>query len=99
MHTKPILDPTNLIRATQAESRAAAQLQEQQRIEARRAELIEQSAAHLSPAERIAVWERVHALSLPKRADHPLLATIAAQTQLTLSDVAAEQARRTKSLV
>lgn len=94
MHSKQILDPMNLIRPTQAETRAAALLREQQRVDARRAELLEQTSAHNSPAKRIEIWERLHSLALPTQLDHPLLDAIAKQTDLALTDVLDEQQRR-----
>jgi hypothetical protein len=94
MHTKPILDPTNLIRPTAAETRAAAQRMEQERLDARRLALDEQVSIHNGAKERIAIWERLHALRLPAQPTHPLLRVIAMQTQLSLRDVLDEQQRR-----
>jgi|ADGO01.1.fsa_nt_gi hypothetical protein len=96
MKPKPDLDPTNLIRATAAETRAAAKLREQEQLEARRAALDEQASAYNSAEDRIQIWERLHALSLPLRPSHPLVRVIAAQTHLTLKDVIDEQRRRSE---
>jgi hypothetical protein len=76
------------------ERRAAAQLAEQERALGRQRALDSQSAWDATPAERIRRWEDLHALSLPRAAEHPLLAVIAAQTKLTLDDVKEEQQRR-----
>ncbi len=94
MNSKPDFDPTALFRATPAESRAAAQRLEQERNEARRLELDEQTSIHNNAQRRIGVWERLHALRLPVSASHPLLLVIAEQTHLTLEDVINEQQRR-----
>lgn len=97
MNHKPFLEPTNMIRATAAETRAAARLREQEQFEARRAALDEQVSVHNSAEDRILIWERLHALRLPRQPAHPLVRVIAAQTRLTLSDVINEQRRRSES--
>ncbi|MFO7304296.1 MAG: hypothetical protein C0P74_002150 [Gammaproteobacteria bacterium] len=94
MPSKPFVDPTNPVRSTQAESRAAARLREQQLREARETALREQTAAHNDPSQRIAAWERLHDLSLPKHPGHPLIAVIARETQLAIAQVLDEQRRR-----
>jgi hypothetical protein len=94
MNSKPMFDPTALIRPTAAETRAAALRMEEERREARRAALAEQVSIHHSARERIDIWERLHGLRLPTRAAHPLLIVIAEQTGLMLSDVVDEQRRR-----
>jgi hypothetical protein len=48
-----------------------------------------------TPEERIRLWEKLHVLSLPRIATHPLLSLIASQTALTLQQVQDEQRRRT----
>jgi hypothetical protein len=70
-----------------AEERAEAQ-------ERRRVELLGLSATASPPSARIRAWERTHGLTLPLAATHPVLATIAAVTQLTLEQVQEEQRRR-----
>jgi hypothetical protein len=62
--------------------------------ERRRQEMSEQSAVQNTPEQRIQVWERVHQLDLPKKANHPLVRIIASDTELTLEQVCAEQRRR-----
>lgn len=94
MASKQFVDPTNPIRTTQAESRAAARLKEQQLLEARDAAIQEQTSVHNNPSERIVAWERLHALRLPTDANHPLLHVIARETHLAMEDVLDEQRRR-----
>jgi hypothetical protein len=43
---------------------------------------------------RITTWERLHALSLPRSPDHPLIRLIARETGLTIGQVHDEQGRR-----
>ena len=56
-------------------------------------------AAQVSPTKdaeaRIRIWERLHALCLPRSSSHVLVRVIAAQTQLTIGEVQEEQRRRT----
>jgi hypothetical protein len=77
-----------------AERRGAAQLAEQERALDRQRALDSLSAWDATPAERVRRWEELHALALPRAAEHPLLAVIAAVTKLTLEDVRDEQQRR-----
>lgn len=74
--------------------RDAARRAEEERDFERRRALESQTAADAEPADRIRIWERLHALSLPTAASHPLVAVIARQTALTLTDVRNEQQRR-----
>src|SRR5690349_21821981 len=80
-----------------ADRRAAIQREELQRLEARKEELASQSAPGNSPEQRIRIWERLHALSLPKSATHKLVRVIASQTELSLQQVLDEQRRRAVS--
>ena len=93
MHSKSDLDSA-LFTSTPGERRAAAQRLEQERAEARRRELDEQTSMNNQPQDRIRIWERLHALALPASQSHPLVKVIAAQTHLSVSDVCAEQERR-----
>jgi len=71
----------------------------QERVEAeerRRVELLDLSAIANPPDARIRAWERAHGLTLPRAAAHPVLASVAAATRLTLEQVHAEQQRRLK---
>jgi hypothetical protein len=93
MHSKSDLDSA-LFTSTPGERRAAAQRLEQERAEARRRELDEQTSMNNHPRDRIRIWERLHALTLPTSQSHPLVKVIAAQTHLSVGDVRAEQERR-----
>lgn len=62
--------------------------------ERRQQALREQSSVSRTAGERIRLWERLHAVTMPRRADHALLAVIAADTGLTLDEVSAEQQQR-----
>ncbi|WP_184335689.1 hypothetical protein [Povalibacter uvarum] len=62
-----------------------------------RAQLLQRQSSPSSPPEdRIALWERLHMLVLPRSASHPLLALIAQQTSLTLDQIRDEQQRRAR---
>jgi len=86
--------PLPIAPASPAEHRAAVLRAEEDRARERQRELDSQVSPMLAAAERIQIWEKLHALRLPTSAIHPLVACIAVQTQLTLQDVAAEQQRR-----
>ncbi len=60
----------------------------------RRADLADQSSQLKSAEERIRIWERVHAIALPKDSAHRLIDVIAASTRLTGAEVRDEQRRR-----
>jgi hypothetical protein len=82
--------PTDLI----ADYRARLASQKAETDERRRTALAEQVSALNTPDQRIRIWERLHELGLPRSPDHPLIRVIAADTELTLIEVRAEQARR-----
>jgi hypothetical protein len=83
--------PTDPFAKTYAE-RAAREAGE--RAEKRRLELVEQRSADNPPSIRIRVWEKVHALCLPRDPEHPILYVIATGTGLTLAQVREEQRTR-----
>lgn len=93
MNSKFTLDGAPVL-PNAAERRGAAQLAEQERALGRQQALDSLSAWDAMPSERIRRWEDLHALALPRAAEHPLLAVIAALTKLTLDDVRDEQQRR-----
>jgi hypothetical protein len=62
--------------------------------ERRRIELLDLSSSANAPETRIRAWERTHGLTLPRSATHPVLASVAAATRLTLEQVREEQRRR-----
>ena len=75
-------------RREQAALELAAQQQEKTRNLAR------QRALDTPPAARIALWESLHGLALPRDPKHPLMEVIAAGTDLDLEQVLAERQRR-----
>lgn len=68
--------------------------EQQDRATRRDGELEEQISPFKDARERIEIWERIHALSLPRALTHALVGVIAKQTQLTADEVRAEQLRR-----
>ena len=78
-----------------ADFRARVALQQAEAVERRRQELLEQTSMLNTPEQRIRVWERLHAVGLPRSPAHRLLHVIADGTALTLEQVHAEQQRRT----
>jgi hypothetical protein len=76
------------------DSRVAVLRAEQERETARRRELELQASPGTEPRERIRIWERLHAVSLPVAETHPLVIVIANQTQLRVRDIKEEQRRR-----
>jgi len=69
-------------------------LEELERAEKRRQELVEQRSELNPPHVRIRTWERIHQLRLPSDPAHPILDVIAVNTHLTLEDVREEQRMR-----
>ena len=61
------------------------------RAEKRRLALKGLKSEFYTPADRIAAWEKLHGLRLPFDAQHPVLVSIAASTELSLAQVQAEQ--------
>lgn len=94
MHDGPVHDPSIALLPSATERRAAVRLANERKASERRSELELLTAPTLSAHERISTWERLHALKLPRSADHPLAGLIASQTGLTLEDIRAEQAHR-----
>jgi hypothetical protein len=91
-HTRAAPPPIAGELATDYRARAAAIDYEAR--ERRRHEIAEQTAVQNTPEQRIRIWERLHELNLPKKATHPLVGIIAADTELTLEQVREEQDRR-----
>ncbi len=92
----PAKDSTSRPSANDAltDYRARLALAEEERAERRRLDLDEQRSSANSPAVRIRAWEKVHGLRMPSDAAHPILAVIAADTGLSLSEVRGEQQAR-----
>jgi hypothetical protein len=79
---------------TVAERREAMERVEQERAASRQRALQAQASAESDPQTRIATWEHLHALSLPRAPEHALVILIARQTRLTVGQVHDEQRRR-----
>lgn len=94
MHDGPVHDRSVALLSSAEERRAAVRLANERKASERRSELESLTAPTLSPHERISTWERIHALKLPRSVDHPLVALVASQTELTLEDIRAEQRHR-----
>jgi hypothetical protein len=77
-----------------ADFRLQVQRAEQERAALRESEREAQVSPVKDPRERIEIWERLHALRLPRAQNHLLLAVIATQTELTIDQVREEQIRR-----
>ncbi len=65
-----------------------------ERASQRQEELAQQSSSLSTPFQRICLWERLHAMPLPRTTDHPLLDVVALQTGLSITQVRDEQTRR-----
>lgn len=77
-----------------ADYRARLAVIEEEARERRRHEIAQQVAVQNTPQQRIEIWERLHELTLPKKATHPLVKIIATDTELTVDQVREEQRRR-----
>ena len=84
---------------TVEENRLRAQKAEEERAAFRASELATQVAPGKDAEERIRIWERLHALRLPRTATHILVNVIATQTHLTVRQVNEEQRRRAATIV
>jgi hypothetical protein len=94
MNDKPVLDPSLAHVASAAERRAAVQVATERKAAERRQELEQLTSFVRTPTERVAAWERIFELKLPRSLEHPLIAIIAAGTGLTMDDMDAELRRR-----
>jgi hypothetical protein len=74
--------------------RAEVERQQQERAAERQQQIAAQSSELHAPEERIRLWEKLHALPLPRSATHKLLHVIAQQTRLSIQQVREEQQRR-----
>lgn len=92
LHPKEILYdvPAN----SAAEHRQKVHEAEQERAVLRASELASQMSPVKEADERIRIWERLHALHLPRTSGHVLVKVIATQTCLTVDQVHEEQRRR-----
>jgi hypothetical protein len=87
-------DPLYATAGGAAEHRRRVQLDAQERAALRESELESQASPIKNPQERIGIWERLHALRLPRGSEHVLVKVIARQTRLTVGEVHQEQQRR-----
>jgi hypothetical protein len=76
------------------ERRAKVRREQDERAAERQQQIALQSSPLSDPDERIRLWEKLHALTLPRSAAHRLLHVIAAQTNLSIQEVGAAQQRR-----
>jgi hypothetical protein len=81
-----------------ADHRQKVQRAAQERAAERDRELEAQSSPVKDAQERIGIWERLHALRLPRSPGHVLVKVIARQTRLTIGQVHEEQQRRAAEL-
>jgi len=81
-----------------AEHRDKVQRAAQERAAMRDSEIEAQASPVRDPRERIEIWERLHALHLPRSPGHVLVKVIARQTRLTISQVHQEPQRRAEGL-
>ena len=77
-----------------AERRAHIEHQNQERAAERQQQIALQSSPLSGAEERIRLWEKLHALDLPRSSKHKLLRVIAEQTNLSIQDVLDAQHRR-----
>jgi hypothetical protein len=92
--TRRPIDALYAVPVSVEETRKAAERAEEERAASRLRDLASQASPHNDPQMRITTWERLHALSLPRSPDHPLIRLIASQTGLTIREVRDEQGRR-----
>ena len=93
------MSPCTARRANPGEHRRRVQQEFAERAARRDSELESQASPVKDPQERIDIWERLHALRLPKAPGHVLVRVIAKQTRLTVNQVHEEQQRRAGTLL
>lgn len=86
----PVSEPPT----TAADYRQRMQRVASERAALRETELEAQASPGKDPWERIQIWERLHALRLPRMPGHVLVRVVARQTGLTIGQVHEEQRRR-----
>ena len=79
---------------TLADRRAQIEHEQEQHLIERRKQLALQCSPLSSAEERVQLWEKLHALALPRSPTHKLLRIIAEQTELALEQVQEIQRRR-----
>lgn len=83
-----VSDPGSL-----ADRRAQAEHEQLQRQQDRQQQIALLTSPLRTPDERIRLWEKLHALTLPRSPTHRLLRIIADQTELSLEQVLDVQRR------
>lgn len=81
-----------------ADRRVQIEREQEHLLAERRERLASQTSPLNTPEDRIRIWEQLHALQLPRAANHKLLQIISTQTDLTLAQVRDEQIRRATAL-
>ncbi|MBC7982369.1 MAG: hypothetical protein H7Y02_00790 [Candidatus Obscuribacterales bacterium] len=77
-----------------SDRRAVAERDRLEEVMRKERELIQQKSSANSPQMRIRIWEGRHGLPLPRSPTHSLVKLIAANTELTVEQVRAEQKLR-----
>jgi hypothetical protein len=77
-----------------ADRRAQFASEQQERIAERQQQMALLSSPLSSADERIRLWEKLHAVALPRSPTHKLLSIIARQTEMVLAQVLEVQQRR-----
>lgn len=83
----PVVDHRTLMERAQHEA-------SERRLQA----LMDQRSPANPPADRVRTWERLHQVRLPKDPQHNILAVVAEQTGLTLSEVRDVQSQRAQPI-
>ena len=81
-----------------ADRRKKFEQEQQHRIEERKQQVALLSSPLSTADERIQLWEKLHALALPRSPTHKLLPIIAQQTAIALAEVLEIQQRRSASV-
>jgi hypothetical protein len=89
-----LTDPLYSDASGATEHRRKVQQAADERAAERDGELESQASPMKDPEERIRIWERLHALRLPRAPGHVLVQVIAKRTGLTVGQVQEEQRRR-----
>ena len=98
--SSPVLhEPLHGPPSNAGEHRRRVQQEVAERAARRDSELELQTSPVKNAQERIDIWERLHALRLPKAPGHVLVRVIAKQTRLSVSQVHEEQQRRAGTLL
>jgi hypothetical protein len=77
-----------------ADHRAQVASEQQARMAERQQQMALLSSPLSSADERIRLWQKLHALALPRSPTHKLLSIIARQTEMALAQVLEVQQRR-----